>query len=135
MSFDDIPDHVNLAQQWFYIGKVADGSAGRDFGGRIDVIYGTDAQKTQAFGNPGAGVRGFGFYDASLDHGYYGWAIPQAYVEVGQRRPVDEDRSLLHPHRVRSDSGDRQLLPHPLVHDVQQRAVYAHRRPGDLLRL
>lgn len=82
LSFDDIPDHANLAQQWFYIGKVADGSGGRDFGGRIDVIYGTDAQKTQAFGNPGAGVRGFGFYDASLDHGYYGWAIPQAYMEV-----------------------------------------------------
>ena len=46
------------------------------------MLYGTDAQKTQAFGNPGAGVRGFGFYDASLDHGYYGWAIPQAYLEV-----------------------------------------------------
>jgi hypothetical protein len=82
LSFDDIPDHANLAQQWFYLGKVADGSAGRDFGGRIDVIYGTDAQKTQSFGNPGAFNRGFGFFDASLDHGYYGWAIPQAYMEV-----------------------------------------------------
>jgi hypothetical protein len=82
LSFDDIPNHANLAQQWFYIGKVADGSAGRDFGGRIDVLYGTDAQKSQAFGNPGALTRGFGFYDASLDHGYYGWAIPQAYLEV-----------------------------------------------------
>ena len=82
LSFDDIPDHANLAQQWFYIGKVADGSGGRDFGGRIDVLYGTDAQKAQAFGNPGANVRNQGFYDASLDHGYYGWAIPQAYMEV-----------------------------------------------------
>lgn len=82
LSFDDIPNHANLAQQWFYLGKVADGSAGRDFGGRIDVLYGTDAQKAQSFGNPGAGTRGFGFYDASLDHGYYGWAIPQAYLEV-----------------------------------------------------
>lgn len=82
LSFDDIPDHANLAQQWFYIGKVADGSGGRDFGGRIDVLYGTDAQKAQAFGNPGAATRGQGFFDASLDHGYYGWAIPQAYLEV-----------------------------------------------------
>jgi hypothetical protein len=59
-----------------------DGSDGFDIGGRIDTIYGTDAQKTQSFGNPGAGVRGFGTFDASLDHGEYGWAIPQAYGEV-----------------------------------------------------
>ena len=82
LSFDDIPDRFNLAQQWFYLGKVADGSAGLDVGGRVDLIYGTDAQKSQAFGNPGAGVRNSGFYDASLDHGYYGWAIPQSYLEV-----------------------------------------------------
>ena len=82
LSFDDIPDRVNLAQQWFYIGRTVDGSSGLDVGGRVDVLYGTDAQKTQAFGNPGAGVRGFGSWDASLDHGYYGWAIPQAYAEL-----------------------------------------------------
>ena len=82
LSFDDIPDHANLAQQWFYIGKVADGSGGRDFGGRIDVIYGTDRAEDASLRQPGRRVRGFGFYDASLDHGYYGWAIPQAYMEV-----------------------------------------------------
>ncbi len=81
LSFDDVPDHLHLGQQWFYIGKTVDGSAGLDVGGRIDTVYGTDAQKTQAFGNPGAGVRGFGTFDASLDHGEYGWAIPQAYGE------------------------------------------------------
>ncbi|HMP07975.1 MAG TPA: outer membrane beta-barrel protein, partial [Lacipirellulaceae bacterium] len=81
-SFDDIPDRMNLAQQWFYLGRTVDGSNGFDIGGRVDVIYGTDAQKTQAFGNPGAGTRGFGTWDASLDHGYYGWAIPPAYGEV-----------------------------------------------------
>ena len=64
------------------------------------MIYGTDAQKTQAFGNPGAGVRNFGTYDASLDHGEYGWAMPQAYGEVGLRRPEREGRSLLHPDRA-----------------------------------
>jgi hypothetical protein len=89
LSFSDIPDELNLAQQWFYLGRKVDGSAGFDIGGRIDAIYGTDAQKTQAFGNPTsipgtpAGFApGFGTYDASLDHGVYGWAIPQAYGEI-----------------------------------------------------
>jgi hypothetical protein len=82
LSFDDVPDHFHLGQQWFYLGHAADGSNGLGLGGRIDVLYGTDAQKTQAFGNPGAGVPGFGSWDASLDHGEYGWAIPQAYGEI-----------------------------------------------------
>ena len=88
LSFDDVPDELNLAQQWFYLGRTADGSSGLDIGGRIDVVYGTDAQKTQAFGNPtslgvpAAFVPGFGTFDASLDHGVYGWAIPQAYAEI-----------------------------------------------------
>lgn len=82
LAFNDLPDHLNLHQQWFYLGKEADGSRGLDWGFRTDVMYGTDAQKTQAFGNPGADARGFGSFDASLDHGYYGWAIPQLYGEV-----------------------------------------------------
>jgi hypothetical protein len=82
LSFDDVPDHFHLGQQWFYLGHTADGSNGLGLGGRVDVVYGTDAQKTQAFGNPNAGVRGFGSWDASLDHGEYGWAIPQAYGEI-----------------------------------------------------
>ena len=82
LSFDDVPDHFHNGQTWFYLGHTADGSNGLGLGGRIDVVYGTDAQKTQAFGNPGAGVRGFGTWDASLDHGEYGWAIPQAYGEI-----------------------------------------------------
>ena len=82
LSFDDVPDHFHNGQSWLYLGHVADGSSGLGLGGRIDLVYGTDAQKTQAFGNPGAGVRGFGTWDASLDHGEYGWAIPQAYGEI-----------------------------------------------------
>jgi hypothetical protein len=82
LSFDDVPDHFHNGQTWFYMGHAADGSNGLGLGGRVDVVYGTDAQKTQAFGNPNAGVRGFGSWDASLDHGEYGWAIPQAYGEV-----------------------------------------------------
>ncbi len=91
LSFQDNPDRVYLAQQWFYLGRTVDGSNGFDIGGRIDAIYGVDAQKTQAFGNPtsvgGIGGHagnnpGLGTFDASLDHGIYGWAIPQAYGEV-----------------------------------------------------
>lgn len=81
-SFDDLPNRFNLAQQWLYLGKTVDGAKGWDLGGRVDVIYGTDAQRTQAYGNPNGMMRGWGFFDASLDHGYYGWAIPQLYTEM-----------------------------------------------------
>ena len=82
LSFDDLPGRFNLAQQWFYLERKTDGANGLDFGGRIDVVYGTDAQKSQSYGNPGGRVRGGGRFDASLDHGVYGWAIPQLYGEV-----------------------------------------------------
>ena len=82
LTFNDVPQNLNMQQQWFYLGRTADGSNGLDVGFRGDFMYGTDAQKTQAFGNPGAGVRNGGTFDASLDHGVYGWAIPQLYGEV-----------------------------------------------------
>jgi hypothetical protein len=88
-SFDDVPHHAHIGQQWFYLGHVADGSNGIGFGGRFDVVYGTDAQKTQGFGNPGSAgtppgtfARNAGSFDASWDNGEYGWAIPQLYGEV-----------------------------------------------------
>ncbi|MCA9261550.1 MAG: porin [Planctomycetales bacterium] len=76
LAFNDVPDNLNLHQQWFYMGKTADGSRGLDWGFRTDFIYGTDAQKTQAFGNPA------GSFDEGWDHGVYGWAIPQLYGEL-----------------------------------------------------
>ncbi|MGD9854919.1 MAG: outer membrane beta-barrel protein [Planctomycetaceae bacterium] len=76
--FNTHPDHVDLQQGYLYLEKVADGSEGVDFGGRLDVMYGTDAQNTQAFGNrPGNWDFMNGF-----DHGVYGWALPQAYLEA-----------------------------------------------------
>ncbi len=75
-SFDDVPRELQVAQQWFYAGKTADGSNGLDWGFRGDFIYGTQAQKTQAFGNPG------NEWDNGWDNGVYGWAIPQAYGEI-----------------------------------------------------
>ena len=46
LSFRDNPDRFNMNQQYFYIGKEADGSLGWDLGFRADFMYGTDAQKT-----------------------------------------------------------------------------------------
>lgn len=77
-AFLDNPDHLNLDQAWLYAEKVADSSGcSADWGYRADVVYGVDAQKTQAFGNDD------NVWDVSLDHGSYGWAIPQAYAELG----------------------------------------------------
>ncbi len=75
-AFNDVPQDLNLQQQWFYLGRTADGSNGLDLGFRADFVYGTDAQKTQSFGNPGSQ------FDNDWDNGVYGWAIPQLYGEV-----------------------------------------------------
>lgn len=76
--FNTYPDHFQLHQSNIYIEKIADGSEGLDWGFRADIMYGTDAQNTQSFGNP---VGSFDF-DPSWNHGNYGWAIPQLYGEV-----------------------------------------------------
>ncbi len=75
-SFNDVPDGLQLQQQWIYLGKEADGSRGLDWGFRADVVYGTDAQKTQSNGNPGTQ------FDTPWDRGIYGWAMPQLYGEI-----------------------------------------------------
>src|SRR5690606_28962718 len=67
---------------WLFAERVAANNGNWGLGGRIDAIYGVDAQKMQAFGNPGAGIRNSGSFDASWDNGIYGWALPQLYGEV-----------------------------------------------------
>ena len=75
-SFNTYDGRVQLAQQWLYAEKIADGSNGIGFGGRIDYVYGTDAPDTQAFGTPGR-------WDDSWENGsQYGHALPQLYFEV-----------------------------------------------------
>lgn len=76
--FNDRDDSLRNHQTWFYIEKAADGSDGLDWGFRADVMYGGDAQDTQAFGNsPGE-------FDIDDDfvNGDDGFAIPQLYLEV-----------------------------------------------------
>jgi hypothetical protein len=75
-AFNDVPGKFNIHQAYMFAERAADGEAnGFDWGFRFDALYGTDAQKTQAFGQPSG-------WDTDWDHGVYGWALPQAYAEV-----------------------------------------------------
>lgn len=77
--FNNHPDRFNLHQGWLYVEKEVDtDSYDWDWGGRFDILYGVDAQDTQAFGND----PGNWDFQNGFDHGIYGWAIPQLYVDV-----------------------------------------------------
>ncbi|MDN5872619.1 MAG: porin, partial [Nitrococcus sp.] len=76
--FNTHPDDINLHQQWLYAGRVADGRCGLDFGFWVDLVYGVDAQNTQAFGEPPPQHH----WDTEWDNGIHGWAVPQAFVEL-----------------------------------------------------
>jgi len=74
--FFDREDKIQLHQAWVFAEKLA--TCDSPFGFRADMMYGVDADDTQAFGNnPGEWDYLNGF-----DHGAYGWAIPQLYGEV-----------------------------------------------------
>lgn len=77
-SFNNYADRVQLGQQWLFAEKIANGSEGIGFGGRIDYVYGTDGPDTQAFG-----IANPGHWDNNWDNGgAYGHSIPQLYGEV-----------------------------------------------------
>lgn len=77
--FNTDPDRVNLQQSWLYAERTSDTSLHDwDWGFRADILYGTDADNTQAFGNP----PGQWDYLNGLDFGIYAWAIPQLYGEL-----------------------------------------------------
>ncbi len=78
--FNNNPNEVNIQQQWLYVEKAMDLDCNCwDWGFRVDGVYGTDGQDTQAFGGrPNV-------WDNPWDHGTaYGTAIPQAYAEIGK---------------------------------------------------
>ena len=75
--FNNRPDEFNLHQAWLYAEKSIDTSDGFDIGGRVDYLYGIDAQDTQAFGINN------NHWDNQWDNGSYGHALPQAYLEAG----------------------------------------------------
>ncbi|QDT09091.1 hypothetical protein K239x_10360 [Planctomycetes bacterium K23_9] len=74
--FNSHADRVNVHQAWLYAEKEADGSNGLGLGGRIDYVYGVDAQDTQSFGIAN------NHWDNDWDHGIYGSALPQLYMEA-----------------------------------------------------
>ncbi|WP_372722853.1 porin [Novipirellula sp.] len=76
--FNSRPDELQLHQAWLYAEKAIDTSNGFDIGGRIDYLYGTDSQDTQAFGIDND------HWDNGWDNGPdYGHAMPQLYMEAG----------------------------------------------------
>ncbi|MCH2203956.1 MAG: porin [Fuerstiella sp.] len=76
--FNDESGSINLHQGWLYAERVADGRNGLDFGFRADVMYGIDADETDSSGNN----PGNWDYRNGFDHGPYGFALPQLYVEM-----------------------------------------------------
>ncbi len=83
--FNTHPDRIRLPQQWAYLEKTLSGDEDSwDWGFRADIMYGTDAADTQAFGNPvdaNGNPRG---WDTGWNHGIYGFAMPQLYAEIGK---------------------------------------------------
>ena len=74
--FNSRPDQLGLHQAWLYAEKAA--TSDSPIGFRADLMYGIDADDTQAFGN----TPGQWDFDNGFDFGSYGWAIPQLYLEV-----------------------------------------------------
>lgn len=79
--FNNQEDSVRNQQTWLYFEKGLDASEGFDYGFRVDAMYGADAADTQAFGsNPGNWD-----FDDYFNHGDDGFAVPQAYIELGYK--------------------------------------------------
>ncbi len=77
LPFNDRKAEANLHQQWLYFDKQAGVTS--NWGYRADVMYGIDAQNTQAFGNGPTGAPTG--WDNSWDYGSYGFALPQLYLQ------------------------------------------------------
>lgn len=86
LFFDGQDDQINLHQAWLFVEKVAEAGDNGEmgFGFRFDGLYGTDADDTQAFGNTGGFAAPRGWDNGFNRGGGYGWAIPQAYLEVAK---------------------------------------------------
>lgn len=89
LFFDGQDDRVNLHQGWMFVEKVAEAGDNGEmgFGFRFDAMYGTDADDTQAFGNTtdgGGNLRGWDNGPNFTRGGGYGWALPQAYIEMAK---------------------------------------------------
>ena len=89
--FNTLPDRFNTHQAWLYAEREPDTeNKPVDWGFRVDVMYGVDADDTQAFGNnPGR----YDFQNGWDRGAGYGWALPQLYGVV-----ANEDVSVMVGH-------------------------------------
>lgn len=78
VTFGDRSSEVQLNQLNLFIQRaVATEGTGWDFGGRFDVMFGSDAIFTQSYGSP------TGHWDMNLiNERFYNLAMPQAYAEI-----------------------------------------------------
>jgi hypothetical protein len=67
-------------QFWMFAEREACRDCNWNFGYRVDAVYGLDAQRTQALGNNPVGNPQD--WDNSWDNGRYGYALPQAYIQI-----------------------------------------------------
>ncbi|WNB77302.1 porin [Methylomonas koyamae] len=85
VTFNDRTGELQLNQLYLYLQKAVNVSGDAfDIGGRFDIMYGTDAIFTQAYGTSWADIDR-GSWDLNLSgHGerFYGLALPQAYAEL-----------------------------------------------------
>jgi hypothetical protein len=89
VTFGDRASELQLNQLNFFMQRaVATEGDAWDFGGRVDVMFGTDALFTQAYGVPGTELGtgtplNRGHWDLRLvNERFYNLAIPQAYLEA-----------------------------------------------------
>lgn len=91
VTFGDRASELQLNQAYLWLQKAVNTSGdGWDFGGRFDIMYGTDAIFTQAYGVPVVDPRtgqllNRGHWDlhlTSFGDRFYGLALPQAYAEL-----------------------------------------------------
>lgn len=77
VTFTDRANEYQMNQAWLYFGHDVDTQGfGIDIGGRVDMVYGTDARFTQAQGLDDNII-------SDADSRFYKMAIPQMYAEVG----------------------------------------------------
>ena len=79
LPFNNRQRKFNLHQVWLHADKTEYLSNGLGLRWRVDGVYGLDGQEFQAFGNAPTGTPDS--WDNDWDHGAFGSAIPQAFVE------------------------------------------------------
>lgn len=82
ITFNDRSGEVQLNQLYLFMQKEVNVSGDKfDIGGRIDMMFGSDAIFTQAYGNAGVNRGNWDLNINGRDDRFYDFALPQAYAE------------------------------------------------------